>query len=277
MYPSYEVTSKILRDDLKVVPDVESGDALRYGHRRIWTTDVYFIGNRNASEFKGNVGFRTTIGYPEWWNPLTGEHRPLPVFTRKGHQTFIPLNLQGNESGFIVFSANRHKANVKVNFPELTPVKTLSGTWNVSFAASYPAPNPTILSDLTDLSKNVNEGIKFFSGKATYTKLFNADTLVERRAVLSLGEVKNMATVRLNGRDLGTAWCSPWQIEIPKGALKAKDNQLEITVANLWTNRLIGDAGKPESQRMTKVSWSPLTAQSQLQPSGLIGPVKILQ
>lgn len=278
MYPSYDFTAKILRDNLNVAQDVQSGDALRYGHRRIWTTDVYFIGNRSASEYKGTVGFRVNLGYPEWWNPMTGERRPLPVFTRKGSQTMIPLTLKGRESGFIVFSGTRppSKGN-KINFPELKARVTINGPWDVAFSAPYTTPKPTKFETLIDWSKSGIEDLKFFSGKATYTKVFDASQLAGKQTMLSLGEVRNIASVRLNGKDLGVTWCAPWQVSIPARLLTAKGNRLEVTVANLWTNRLIGDAGKPELQRMTKVSWSPLSAQSPLQPSGLLGPVKILE
>jgi hypothetical protein len=63
--------------------------------------------------------------------------------------------------------------------------------------------------------------------------------------------VKNVARVRLNGRDLGVAWTAPWRVEIPLGALKSGGNELEIAVANLWPNRLIGDAKLPQDERRT--------------------------
>jgi len=54
-------------------------------------------------------------------------------------------------------------------------------------------------------------------------------------------------------------------------------NDLEIEVANLWPNRLIGDAARPEDQRFT---WTIVghghKADSKLLRSGLLGPVRIL-
>ena len=62
--------------------------------------------------------------------------------------------------------------------------------------------------------------------------------------------MKNVARVRLNGRDLGVVWTAPWRVEIT-GALKPGANELEIEVANLWPNRLIGDATLPKEKRLT--------------------------
>ena len=111
--------------------------------------------------------------------------------------------------------------------------------------------------------------------------------------------MKNIARVRLNGRDLGIVWCDPWSVDVT-AALRPNDNLLEIQVANLWPNRLIGDEqepadaeyGKggnlvrwpewlikkeprPSSARLTFTTWKHFTRDSPLLPSGLLGPVSI--
>ena len=110
---------------------------------------------------------------------------------------------------------------------------------------------------------------------------------------LDLGKVSNMARVRLNGRDLGVVWTAPWSVDITK-AVKAKGNQLEIEVVNLWPNRLIGDEqlpddgirrgqwpdwlkeGKPRtSSRYTFTTFKHYSKDSPLLESGLIGPVTV--
>jgi hypothetical protein len=59
------------------------------------------------------------------------------------------------------------------------------------------------------------------------------------------------------------------------GALKAEGNELEVTVANLWPNRLIGDQALPAEKRFTSTTWNPFKADSPLLESGLLGPVTI--
>jgi hypothetical protein len=52
-------------------------------------------------------------------------------------------------------------------------------------------------------------------------------------------------------------------------------NRPEVSVANLWVNRLIGDA-QPGAK---KIIWTPLPtykADAPLRRSGLIGPVRLL-
>ena len=93
---------------------------------------------------------------------------------------------------------------------------------------------------------------------------------------LDLGVVHEIARVRLNGEDLGTVWCAPWRVDISNAVMQGR-NDLEIEVANLWPNRLIGDAALTADQRFTwTIAGHPYKADSKLLPSGLQGPVKIL-
>jgi hypothetical protein len=56
----------------------------------------------------------------------------------------------------------------------------------------------------------------------------------------------------------------------------AKDNDLEVTVVNLWPNRLIGDESLPKKSRFTETNMHKFGPASPLLPSGLIGPVQLL-
>jgi hypothetical protein len=78
----------------------------------------------------------------------------------------------------------------------------------------------------------------------------------------------------VNGVDLGTAWKKPFRIDIT-AALRPGRNAVEIDVANLWVNRLIGDA-QPGAVRQTQTDGPTYTADARLRPSGLLGPVRIL-
>ncbi|MBS1700800.1 MAG: hypothetical protein JST12_04000 [Armatimonadetes bacterium] len=277
MYPSYDFTSSILHKKLGVVPDIESGDALRYCHRKIGSVDAYFIANRSAKLYHGNVSFRITKGSPQWWDPMTGERRALPTFRRSGQTTTVPVSLDGLQSGFVVFTPGPAPQAAKANFPTYTPISTLTGNWEVQFDPTFGGPKKSIETSLIDWSHSTDDSVKYYSGKAIYRKQFDAPTSWQKATAISLGEVKNIAGVRLNGRDLGVAWCTPWRLSIPSGVLKSKGNVLEITVANLWVNRLIGDTRLPADQRITHTTWNPYQPSSTLQPSGLLGPVKFLR
>ncbi len=98
------------------------------------------------------------------------------------------------------------------------------------------------------------------------------------RLFLDLGELKDFAEVRLNGKKLGTLWCAPWRIEITE-AVKPTGNFLEVDVINLWANRVIGDLGLPAKNRYATTHdafrFDFLTAKTPLLKFRLFRPVKL--
>jgi hypothetical protein len=192
------------------------------------------------------------------------------------------LDLEGSQSIFVVFDDKGadSKAEVWQSHPQST-LAELSGGWEVRFDSARGGPaSPVKLQKLQDWSTHDLEGIKYYSGIATYKNNFtvSANNIESgKRYWLDLGEVEVMARVKLNGKDIGTRWVAPYRLEITDNLQKG-ENVLEIEVANLWANRLIGDAKLPADKR---VAWTTLTdaynADSPLLPSGLIGPVRILK
>jgi hypothetical protein len=155
----------------------------------------------------------------------------------------------------------------------------ISGAWDVRFPPKWGAPAQITLDRLISLSDSTNAGVKYFSGTATYTKIFDwhpasKNGRKKSEVWLDLGEVQVMAEAKLNGHDLGILWKPPFRVNIA-GALKSGRNTLEIRVANLWPNRMIGDAALPASERFTWSSYKPFKKDTPLPKSGLLGPVTI--
>jgi hypothetical protein len=155
----------------------------------------------------------------------------------------------------------------------------ITGAWDVNFPPKWGAPEQITLDHLGSLSDSTNAGARYFSGTATYIKTFdwnptsqNGDQKSE--IWLDLGDVQVMAQVKLNGRDLGILWKPPFRVNVTD-LLKPGSNALEIRVADLWPNRMIGDAALPETERFTWSSYEPFTKDSPLPKSGLLGPVTI--
>jgi hypothetical protein len=104
------------------------------------------------------------------------------------------------------------------------------------------------LDHLASWSENVDAGVKYFSGTATYQKTFQVPGELlgpGKRLLLDLGRVQVIARVKLNGQDLGFLWKAPFVVDVTN-AVRAGDNALEIEVTNLWPNRMIGDAHLPK-------------------------------
>ncbi len=282
-YGDFQFVASVL-GKMGVPLDFESDVPLRYTHRRTDDADIYFVANREERRVDANCTFRITGKSPEVWDPLTGERRDLPEFTANDGRTSVPMRFEPTQSFFVVF--RKRATDTKVagrNFVEAVRVAELSGPWEVSFDPKWGGPEKIVFPNLEDWSQRPESGIKFYSGTATYRKTFDAPApevrgqkSAVRKLYLDLGTVRNLAQVRLNGRDLGAVWCAPWRVDIT-GAIRAKDNQLAIVVANLWPNRLIGDQSLPPEKRLTSTTWNPFTKNSRLLESGLLGPVTLLR
>ncbi len=276
LYPSYRVTARVLaaRD---IAPDFE-GEGVRAIHRRDGDEDLFFIANRQERENATTCAFRVSGKLPEWWDAVTGERRALGQFEEKNGRTLLPVRLAPHQSGFVVFRKSDESRPAGENFPALVDLQTIDGPWEVSFDPRWGGPASVQFDHLQDWTERTEPGIRYYSGKATYRIRFDAANAPAQRAMfLSLGRVHNLASVRLNGSDLGVVWCAPWRASLPAHALKAGGNELEITVANLWLNRLIRDSGLPEKERLTWIPDKyPFQPDDPLQPSGLLGPVRIV-
>jgi hypothetical protein len=191
------------------------------------------------------------------------------------------LDLEGSQSVFVVFDDKGADSSTVVwqSCPQEL-ILELTDDWEVRFDSKRGGPEmPVQFATLQDWSVSEGDGIKYYSGIATYKKKF-AVTDMERsnkRLWLDLGNVEVMAAVRLNGKDIGTRWMTPYKFDITDDLQKG-ENVLEIEVANLWPNRLIGDAKLPEEKRITWTTFNgAYQANSPLLPSGLIGPVRIVK
>jgi hypothetical protein len=275
IYPSYAQTAELL-EQMGVEPDFEADAPFRFIHRNDGDEDFYFIANGEDRPQNATCRFRVTGRQPQWWDAVTGERRDLPEFTRSGGRTDIPIRLDPFESGFVVFRkpATEAPSRRQVNFPQYESITTLTAPWKVRFDPMWGGPEQIVFSALEDWSKRPEPGIRYYSGKATYKTAFDCDQRDNHlHHFLSLGQVANIASVKINDRDLGVLWCKPWRIAIPAGLLRPRGNALEITVANLWINRLIGDSRLPENQRLTRITSNPFHPEDPLLESGLLGPV----
>jgi hypothetical protein len=184
----------------------------------------------------------------------------------------------------------------------IPPLMELAGPWEVHFATGCGAPDKVIFDKLISWSEHTGQGVKYYSGTATYAKSFSLSPEMagkNRRLNLSLGEVQIMAEIILNGKNLGILWKKPFCLDITD-AVKPGENKLEVRVVNLWINRQIGDEFLPEDSdrnggitlktwpqwvldgksspagRHTFTSWRLWNKNDPLQPSGLLGPVRVV-
>jgi hypothetical protein len=267
-------------------------DQFDYIHRTSGDTEIYFIINRTNRPETRDFTFRVAGKQPEIWNPVTGEIRQAGAFRQANGCTTLSLELDRFDSYFIVF---RKPVSVDAvgrterNFPELVELFELDDSWSVAFDPKWGGPGEVEFPKLMNWINRPEDGIKYYSGKATYRKKFdlsqksvggNKTGQKDSLLFLDLGNIKDIAEVRLNGKKLGILWCAPWRVKIT-GSVKSTGNVLEIDVINLWANRVIGDLNLPKEKRYTKTHdvfrFDELRGSTPLIDSGLLGPVRILK
>ena len=275
-------------------------------------TDIIFLCNPTDSVVEENIEIEELLAgrNVEMWNPYNLSMEKLKA---EG----INLVIEPFGSRFLILS-NRELGNQSCDtlFALITDVDkrehavSLEDGWDISFPKLTGIRNQR----LSDWTMSQNDDIRYFSGTATYTrhfqvsrKLFAGNTLI-----LDLGKVKNMASVRVNGKAFPVMWKAPFLLDITS-AIKTGDNKIEIDVTNLWPNRMIGDeqepddiewseplvysyapgkpvagrymsaipdwlrkgTGRPSARRKTVGCFKFFTKDSPLLPSGLLGPVYI--
>ncbi len=254
------------------------GDAdtfIDFIQRRTDDTQIYFVANRNDRAENVELRFRATGRVPEFWDPVTGGRRDATDFREENGTTVIPYPMHGEQAFFVLFRKPVPAGGVKraPNVPRLFPAQELTGPWEVSFDPAWGGPESITFESLTDWTARPEEGIRYYSGSAIYQKTFSVPA-VQGPVFLDLGMVESLCEAKLNGHDLGVLWSAPFRVDVT-GKLKAGKNQLEVKVVNVWANRIIGDAKLPEAQRRTRTNITKLTKDTPLEPSGLLGPVRL--
>jgi hypothetical protein len=226
------------------------------------------------------------------------------TFTTAGDGSMLDL-LRGEiwRPGSYVFKTADGRSR-EVKCQELAAPREVGGPWEVSFDPQWGGPAKATFEKLEDWSKRSEEGIKYYSGAASYRTAFtvSAEALKQShtRWYLDLGKVAVMAEVRVNGKELGIVWKTPYRVDVT-AVLKPGENVLDVKVVNLWVNRQIGDEqmpddcdrnangtlkswpqwlldGKPSpAGRYTFSSWKLWKKGDPLQESGLLGPVTLCQ
>ena len=248
------------------------------------THKVHFgAGSAGDAKYRGELSaikaFARPLGEAEIVGLMTAMGKP-----EKGSGA-VPIQLTRNKAGRIVAQGGE-QGDYEVKFAD-DRVRTLkvasvavqqeiTGPWEVIFAPGWGAPEKIAFDTLTDWTKRPEDGIKFFSGKATYRRTFEVPARRQPGSVmiLDLGQVNDIAVVRVNGRELATLWVPPYRLDIT-ATVNPGTNTLEVDVVNTWNNRLVGDATLPVEQRLTSITAATVTKDTPLTPAGLVGPVSL--
>jgi hypothetical protein len=165
----------------------------------------------------------------------------------------------------------------------------IKGTWALEFLQGGPVlPKATTVNQLQSWTELPLEGGKEFSGTAQYSITFKKPVSTAAAWLFDLGDVKESATIILNGKKIATLIGPSYTVTISAALLKP-ENRLQIIVTNGMANRIIDLDKKGVQWRkfyntnmpaklaenrgadglFTTAKWTP-------KPSGLLGPVKLV-
>jgi hypothetical protein len=249
-------------------------------HRQNDEADIFFVVNRAAWAVDTPVTFRVRQRLPELWDPDTGHIESAP-FEKVADGVRIPVRLPALGSIFVVFRSGVVAQPQRPALDEPTPEKLpIKGPWEIRFLDGSGTPPTENLTELKSWTEIARPDVRYFSGIASYRTTF---TCSERSAgsghmaILDLGRVAEVCETWLNHKRIAVAWHPPYRFDVTD-ALQAGENHLEVRVANLWHNRIVGDAALPRAERVTRMvpeSHYQHMRDQKLIDSGLMGPVCI--
>ena len=130
-------------------------------------------------------------------------------------------------------------------------------------------------------------GVKEFSGTAEYITSFNKPSGNATSWLLNLGDVKESATIILNGNKIGTLIGPSYTVSISPNLMKPV-NDLKVVITNGMANRIIDlDKRGVQWKKFYNINMSARLAENrgadglftaskwEPKPSGLLGPVTI--
>lgn len=253
---SYFSRCQVLLQQGDYVDDFKSGgksltadfEGLRWIHRKTSEGDLFFIANPSDSAFSTVVSLAMDGRAPELWHPDTGLIENAVSWQFGSGTTQIDLSLDPYESLFVVLrkETSAKRMHRPADSPNIITTMNLSRGWKLDFPEGWGAPESILLDSLTSWSDSGDEGVRYFSGTARYSKNLH---IIKKDArahyILNLGQVKNLARVRVNGHEVAHLWKKPFLCDISRWLVKG-NNSLEIDVTNLWVNRMIGDEQLPD-------------------------------
>lgn len=271
-------------------PEAAAAQGLGYLRRALGNAPLYFLANLSDKPFDGWLKLARPAKSVLLLDPRTGLFGQAAARPVEGG-TEVYLQLKPGESLFVkgrptVTSSTAVRADAPpawTYWQEAGPAVPLDSGWSTTFLSGGPEIPPAIPSSGLHSWTAQGGPAESFAGTAAYQIEFKlpADASSENW-LLDLGDVRETARVFLNGQELDHVWSLPFQTKLePK--LQAEGNTLRIEVTNLAANRI-------RDLDMRKVPWKNFydanvvnaqyqkldAAQWPLQPSGLLGPVRLV-
>lgn len=279
VYAGMTLAEALMQEGIKPDMALKSGNKpdnkVYFAHRAMDKADVYFVFNHSNEVYDAATLLRTSRRKVERWNVVTGERFLIDGEESDG-QLKCRLSLQPQESCFLVAVDSSDVVSPYEACARFRHVKSLEGAWTIDFDKQLGGPGEVLADSLKDWTQSADNGVKYYSGKAVYEKVFSLGKDMQGVPLhLQCTLANGLAAVYVNNRYAGTLWCAPYRLDISP-YVKKGSNQLRIEVVNSLYNRMVGDAVHPDRQTYTQAVPPIVTAETPLVPSGVVGRVNLL-
>ncbi len=268
----------------RVAPEAAADAGLSVIRRATPAGRDYFFANLTGESFDGWLALGSAAKSAVILDPLTGAAGAAALRTAgdpASPQVYLQLApgqtllLRTATATVPIPSAWGYRASAGQPSP-------IAGAWKIEFLTGGPELPPAITTnELKSWTELGGEAAKKFAGTARYRVEFDAPAATADDWLLDLGDVREVACVRVNGHDVATAWSVPFRVRLGD-ALKPGRNILELDVTNLAANRIRDmDLRKVEWRIMREINFVNIHYEAfdastwSLVPSGLLGPVTL--
>jgi hypothetical protein len=264
-------------------------EKLKCIRREIAGSEYYFIVNDGKEKFDNWVLLNTELQNAALYDPMM--QRSGVAKTRQGDSNTLDIYLQlmPGESCVVQTGPSKFRGSMYPYSHAAGDALTINGNWKLKFISGGPSlPVETTVSQLKSWTDLPAEGVKEFSGTAEYRISFIKPAVNATSWLLNLGDVKESATVILNGKKIATLIGPSYTVTITPNLLKPV-NDLQLIVTNGMANRItdlekrgvqwkkfynINMPARLAENRdadglFTAAKWQP-------KPSGLLGPVTLI-
>jgi len=238
----------------------------------------YFIANRTDTNYDRWILLNRNAKSIVMMDPLSGK----AGLARWDDVNQIHLQLAPGESIILRAFANKFVNGPTWAYWETNGQPTeITVKWNVKFIAGGPTlPADYQTEKLASWTTFPDENAQSFAGTAKYETTFDAPNATSKLMELNLGDVRQSARVKLNGKDYGTLVIPPFRVMVDN--LKPTGNQLEVEVTSVAANR-IRDLDRRHVQwkifkdiNVVNINYRPFDASTwPLTDCGLLGPVTL--
>jgi len=257
---------------------------LKFIRRDMNGAKYYYLVNHTDKAVDTRIPLNGKYASVTIMDPQSGRYG-LASTTAAAGKTNVRLQLQSGEA-IILLAGLQAKTGVSAwkYLDKQTGEIALANPWNLTFTQGGPKlPSPKKLDKLISWTDLGDTTAVSFSGTGVYTSSFILPTKPPGEWVLDLGQVDESARVWINGKDAGILWSIPFKTRVGS-LLKAGTNTIKIEVDNLMANRIrYMDQHKIEWRKyheinFVNIDYKPFDASNwKPMPSGLLGPVKLVQ